>query len=90
MPVRAFTILGHYFFLDKHLDHPQYTRPLDFEGLKVPDILRSGNHKKILSWRKKQSLLNTYKKRKDLLSEWQSEMMLKGKGYEQSTFHLNK
>lgn len=49
------------------LEYPQYTRPLEFMGRKVPDVLLSGHHKNIDLWRKEQSLLRTYKKRPDLL-----------------------
>jgi len=49
------------------LEYPQYTRPAVFRGLKVPAILLSGNHKKIESWRKKESLSRTKAKRPDLL-----------------------
>jgi tRNA (guanine37-N1)-methyltransferase len=41
------------------LEHPQYTRPADFRGMKVPDVLMSGNHKNIEEWRKKESLKRT-------------------------------
>jgi len=51
------------------LDYPHYTRPRDLWGMKVPDILLSGHHEKIRIWRKKQALLNTLKKRPDLLRE---------------------
>lgn len=49
------------------LEHPQYTRPANFKGLEVPEILLSGNHAKIDQWREEQSLLRTYERRKDLL-----------------------
>ncbi|MFD1357516.1 tRNA (guanosine(37)-N1)-methyltransferase TrmD [Fictibacillus halophilus] len=49
------------------LEHPQYTRPADFRGMKVPDVLMSGNHKNIEEWRKKESLKRTYERRPDLL-----------------------
>lgn len=49
------------------LEHPQYTRPEKFEGLKVPQVLLSGNHKKIEEWRKDQSGKKTKKVRPDLL-----------------------
>jgi tRNA (guanine37-N1)-methyltransferase len=49
------------------LEHPQYTRPADFRGMKVPDVLMSGNHKHIEEWRKKESLKRTYERRPDLL-----------------------
>jgi tRNA (guanine37-N1)-methyltransferase len=51
----------------KTLDYPQYTRPENFKGLKVPNILLSGNHKKIKDWRNKKALENTKKIRPDLL-----------------------
>jgi len=49
------------------LEHPQYTRPANFKGWKVPEILLSGDHKKIAQWRKKKSLERTKKRRPDLL-----------------------
>ena len=48
------------------LEYPQYTRPADFQGRKVPAILLSGDHKKIAEWRKDQAIKNTRKKRPDL------------------------
>jgi len=50
-----------------YLEHPQYTRPANFKGWKVPEILLSGDHKKIEAWRKKQSLKRTKKRRPDLI-----------------------
>jgi len=50
------------------LEHPQYTRPEDFRGLKVPEILLSGNHQKIEKWREEQALKKTKKRRPDLLT----------------------
>jgi len=52
----------------KLLEYPQYTRPEVFEGKKVPDILLSGDHKKIKEWQLKKAYEETLKKRKDLLS----------------------
>ncbi|GAA0612429.1 tRNA (guanosine(37)-N1)-methyltransferase TrmD [Virgibacillus siamensis] len=49
------------------LEHPHYTRPADFRGMKVPDVLLSGNHAKIEAWRRKESLKRTYERRKDLI-----------------------
>lgn len=49
------------------LEHPHYTRPADFRGLKVPDVLMSGNHQKIEEWRVKESLRRTLTRRPDLL-----------------------
>ncbi|MGE5197815.1 MAG: tRNA (guanosine(37)-N1)-methyltransferase TrmD [Deltaproteobacteria bacterium] len=51
------------------LEYPQYTRPANFRGLAVPSILLSGDHNKIESWRKKQSLEKTRQIRPDLLKE---------------------
>lgn len=49
------------------LEYPQYTRPADFRGWKVPDVLLSGHHAAIERWRRQQSLERTYKRRPDLL-----------------------
>lgn len=49
------------------LEYPQYTRPPDFRGMKVPDILLSGDHGKIAAWREEQSLRRTRELRSDLL-----------------------
>ena len=49
------------------LEYPQYTRPADFRGLKVPDILVSGNHAEIEKWRREQAQLRTKATRPDLL-----------------------
>lgn len=54
-------------FANGLLEHPQYTRPVEFEGLAVPEVLRNGNHKEINQWRRKMSLEKTYLYRKDLL-----------------------
>jgi tRNA (guanine37-N1)-methyltransferase len=51
------------------LEYPQYTRPEDFRGMKVPEVLLSGDHAKIARWRAQQSLERTKKQRPDLLSE---------------------
>jgi tRNA (guanine37-N1)-methyltransferase len=50
------------------LEYPQYTRPANFRGMKVPEVLLSGDHKKIEAFRKKEALRITLKKRPDLLS----------------------
>jgi tRNA (guanine37-N1)-methyltransferase len=52
---------------DGLLEYPQYTRPEEFRGEKVPDILRSGNHGAIARWRRKESLRRTLERRPDLL-----------------------
>ncbi|MBV8882703.1 MAG: tRNA (guanosine(37)-N1)-methyltransferase TrmD [Chroococcidiopsidaceae cyanobacterium CP_BM_RX_35] len=49
------------------LDYPQYTRPAEFRGLRVPDILLSGNHAEIARWRYEQQLARTRERRPDLL-----------------------
>ncbi|MCZ6639873.1 MAG: tRNA (guanosine(37)-N1)-methyltransferase TrmD [Thermodesulfobacteriota bacterium] len=51
------------------LEYPQYTRPEEFEGKKVPDVLLSGNHKEIDEWRKKESIKRTFRKRPDMLDK---------------------
>lgn len=53
------------------LEHPHYTRPADFRGLKVPEPLLSGNHKRIEEWRMKESLRRTVKRRPDLLESYE-------------------
>lgn len=50
------------------LEFPQYTRPPEFRGHRVPDVLVSGDHKKIAQWRQEQSILKTELRRKDLLN----------------------
>jgi tRNA (guanine37-N1)-methyltransferase len=54
-------------FSDGLLEYPQYTRPQEFMGLKVPDVLISGNHKEIEKWKQEQKILETKKYRPDLL-----------------------
>ncbi|WP_177177290.1 tRNA (guanosine(37)-N1)-methyltransferase TrmD [Bacillus sp. MUM 116] len=51
------------------LEHPHYTRPADFRGVKVPDVLLSGNHKLIEEWRNKEALRRTLLRRPDLLDK---------------------
>jgi len=53
------------------LEHPHYTRPAEFNGLKVPDVLLSGNHAHIEQWRREQSLFRTWSRRPDLLPNTQ-------------------
>ncbi|MBS4172494.1 tRNA (guanosine(37)-N1)-methyltransferase TrmD [Bacillus sp. FJAT-49736] len=52
------------------LEHPHYTRPADFRGMKVPDVLLSGDHRKIEEWRERESLRRTFLRRPDLLKEY--------------------
>ena len=54
-------------FSNKLLEYPQYTRPEEFRGRKVPEVLISGHHEKIKKWREQKSLEVTKKKRPDLL-----------------------
>jgi tRNA (guanine37-N1)-methyltransferase len=54
-------------FQDGLLGAPEYTRPADFRGLKVPEVLMSGNHKEIEAWRQDQKLRRTEQRRPDLL-----------------------
>jgi tRNA (guanine37-N1)-methyltransferase len=49
------------------LEYPHYTRPLQFRGWGVPDVLVSGNHAKLARWRREQSLIRTWRQRPDLL-----------------------
>jgi len=54
-------------FSEGLLDHPQYTRPPEFQGMKVPEVLLSGNHAEIERWRKEAAIAKTRRKRPDLL-----------------------
>ncbi len=54
-------------FTENLLDYPQYTQPREFRGMKVPEVLLSGNHKEIEKWRREKALEKTMKIRKDLL-----------------------
>jgi tRNA (guanine37-N1)-methyltransferase len=56
-------------FQDGLLEPPIYTKPADFRGMKVPDVLLSGNHKEIATWRYEQSLKKTAERRPDLLNQ---------------------
>lgn len=51
------------------LEYPQYTRPKEYKGLKVPEILLSGNHEKIRLYRRREALIKTYKNRPDLFAK---------------------
>ena len=57
-------------FNDDKLDYPTYTKPREYEGMKVPDILLSGNHKKIDEWRKEESEKRTKERRPDLICKY--------------------
>jgi tRNA (guanine37-N1)-methyltransferase len=54
-------------FGDGSLDHPHYTRPQEFRGMRVPDVLLSGNHAEIERWRRQAALEKTHRNRPDLL-----------------------
>ncbi|MEN9496811.1 MAG: tRNA ((37)-N1)-methyltransferase TrmD [Cyanobacteriota bacterium] len=55
------------------LEHPHYTRPAEFRGMTVPDVLRSGDHGAIARWRHAQQLERTRERRPDLFARWQNE-----------------
>ena len=52
------------------LEHPQYTRPAEFKGMKVPEVLMNGNHKLIEQWQLKESLRRTFQRRRDMLENY--------------------
>lgn len=56
-------------FSDGLLEYPHYTRPADFRGMKVPEVLLSGNHAEIAKWRREQARLRTKQRRPDLLRD---------------------
>ncbi|MBT5631256.1 MAG: tRNA (guanosine(37)-N1)-methyltransferase TrmD, partial [Nitrospina sp.] len=56
-------------FSDNLLEYPQYTRPRDYQGLEVPEILVSGDHKKIRDWQRAEALKKTERVRPDLLKK---------------------
>ena len=55
-------------FVDGLLEHPQYTRPAEFRGWAVPEVLRSGDHAKVARWRRAQALARTVARRPDLIA----------------------
>jgi tRNA (guanine-N1)-methyltransferase len=55
------------------LEHPHYTRPAEFRGMAVPEVLRSGDHGAIARWRQEQRLARTLERRPDLHARWQAE-----------------
>ena len=58
---------------DLLLEHPHYTRPAEFRGMAVPEVLRSGDHGAIARWRQEQQLARTRERRADLLALWQAQ-----------------
>ncbi len=61
-------------FKDSLLEYPQYTRPRDFMGMKVPEVLFGGNHDKIRKWRERASLAKTKRNRPELIKERKDEL----------------
>jgi tRNA (guanine37-N1)-methyltransferase len=59
-------------FRQRLLEAPQYTRPAEFRGWKVPEVLLGGNHGEIAKWRKEQSRKRTHENRPDLLDDQRS------------------
>lgn len=57
------------FSFDGLLEYPQYTRPADFRGMKVPDVLISGNHANITAWQRREAIMKTARVRPDLLDK---------------------
>lgn len=72
------------------LEEPQFTRPGEWNGQNVPEILRSGNHQKIAEWRKNMSLLVTLMKRPELLVELSEENIFKLKSFRDSLSESDK
>ena len=56
-------------FVGRMLEYPQYTRPAEFRGMKVPEVLKSGHHSKIEEWKMENAILRTQERRPDLLKE---------------------
>jgi tRNA (guanine37-N1)-methyltransferase len=67
--VQKFSSVENDSFYNGLLDYPHYTRPADYKGHKVPDVLLSGNHAAIEKWRAEQAHARTLKNRPDLLSQ---------------------
>ena len=70
--------LGAESFEDGLLEYPQYTRPRSFEGLDIPEVLLSGDHKKVAQWRQAQRETTTRERRPDLWSAYLANSQLKG------------
>lgn len=85
-------------FDDGLLEYPQYTRPIEFEEYKVPDVLVNGNHEHIRRWRRFKSLEITYKNRPDLLEKveltkediYYLNMIKEGVGFTDEIFKIKK
>lgn len=76
-------------FHDNLLEHPHYTRPVEYHGKKVPDVLLSGHHKNIDKWRREESLRRTLERRPELLAKAnltkEDYKFLQNLGYEPET-----
>ena len=78
-------------FEDNLLDYPTYTKPREFNGMKVPDVLLSGDHKKIDEWRKAEAIRATKEKRPDLLvKEIKENEYVKGNKEERKVIKIGK
>jgi len=66
-------------FEDGLLEHPQYTRPRRFEGLEIPEVLLSGDHARIASWRREQRETTTRERRPDLWARLAANQQAKGR-----------
>lgn len=73
-------------FADGLIEHPQYTRPREFRGMAVPDVLLSGNHRKIAEWRLEQRKIRTQKRRPDL---WQAHQDIENRDREDENRRLD-
>ena len=62
-------------FTQDLLDHPHYTRPRKIDGMSVPDVLLSGDHENIQSWRREKSEINTRQKRPDMWGKYQQSLI---------------
>jgi len=62
------------------LEYPHYTRPVEFRGVRVPDILQGGNHAQIAKWRREQAIARTRARRPDLWDRFRAETAKKGEG----------
>jgi len=67
-------------FANKRLEYPQYTRPREFGGLSVPDVLLSGNHAQIEAWRRAESEERTRRRRPDLMADSVADSVSWGRG----------
>ncbi|MDO8962956.1 MAG: tRNA (guanosine(37)-N1)-methyltransferase TrmD [Coriobacteriia bacterium] len=61
-------------FSDGLLEYPHYTRPAEFEGMSVPDVLLSGDHARIARWRREQSVIRTARRRPDLITDTRCDL----------------